>query len=85
MTVGAIGMMAKGADIYIKNAGTLTLAGANITYSSYSVGDRSKGLTDNSGTLIVNGDYIEMMFQAENICFGEGTLRSCLARWKVTE
>ena len=55
MTVGAIGMTAKGADIYIKNAGTLTLAGANITYSSYSVGDRSKGLTDNSGTLIVNG------------------------------
>jgi len=55
VTVGAIGMTAKGADIYIKNAGTLTLAGANITYSSYSVGDRSKGLTDNSGTLIVNG------------------------------
>lgn len=81
VTVGALGMTAKGADIYIKNAGTLTLAGANITYSSDSVGDRSKGLTDNSGTLIVNGGLYKndvsgrkYMFLGGNIQILSGTL-----------
>ena len=83
MTVGAIGMTAKGKEIYIKNAGTLTLAGADMKLID-SDGNNyfaTEGWIVNSGTLTVNGgSYQGSVSYAYNgqtgrIVFSGGTIR----------